>query len=198
MFVVHFVKVTNHALAMVRNGYKRISTEGNIENVSLVSLVFFRWMNIVFGTGNERALEEDDFLPLSEENFTSKLTEQLQTEWKKESAKCKPKDKRPKLWKCVLKTLSVKEMMIIILTTALFSISDLLQPLFLGYLISALTSAEPQNTYLLYGCALAMGITALVGCLSLQHFDYRCELLGIRISSALKGLIYHKVSITER
>ena len=180
---------------MARNGYKRISTEGETENVSFVSLLFFQWMNSVFKIGNERALEEDDFLPLSEENFTCTLTEQLQTNWNKESAKSKSNEKQPKLWKSVLKLISVKEGMIIIFVGVLFKICSLLQPLFLGYLIFTLISTpEPQKNYLLYGCALAMGMNALISSLSRHYFLYRCELLSIRIRCSLKGLVYVKVS----
>ena len=182
---------------MAKKGYKRITTEGDIENVSFVSLLFFQWMNSVFKTGSQRPLEEDDLLPLSEENFTSSLTERLQKKWRKENTKCKGNGKRPKLWKSVIQMLSVKDYMIILFTGASFTICGLLQPLFLGYLISALTSTEPQKNDLLYGCAIAMGINALIGNLGRHQFDYRCELLGIRISSAIKGLIYRKVSTNK-
>ncbi|XP_078372054.1 ATP-binding cassette subfamily C member 4-like [Oculina patagonica] len=184
---------------MARNGYKRITTEGEKENVSFVSRLFFQWMNSVFKTGSERALEEDDLLPLSEENFTCTLTEQLQTNWKEENTKCKESGKRPKLWKSVSKMLSVKEAMIIIFTRVLCSICLLLQPLLLGYLISALISTpEPQKNYLLYGCALAMGTNAFIRCLSMHQFDYRCELLSIRIRSSLKGLVYVKILVLSK
>ena len=164
---------------------------------SFVSLLFFQWMNNVFKTGSQRPLEENDLLPLSEENLTSSLTERLHKKWRKENTKCKGKGKRPKLWKSVIKMLSVKDGMIIVFTGLLRTICGLLQPLFLGYLISGLTSAEPQHNYLLYGYALAMGIITLISGLSMHQADYRCELLGIRISSALKGLIYLKVSTNK-
>ncbi|XP_078361814.1 ATP-binding cassette subfamily C member 4-like [Oculina patagonica] len=184
---------------MARNGYKRITTEGEKENVSFVSLLFFQWMNSVFKTGSEQVLQEDDFLPLSEQNFTCTLTEQLQTNWKEENTKCKESGKRPKLWKSVFKMLSVKEGVIIIFTRVLSSICLLLQPLFLGYLIFALISTpEPQKNYLLYGCALAMGINALIRCLSMHQFDYRCELLSVRIRSSLKGLVYFKTLVLSK
>ena len=161
---------------------------------SFVSLLFFRWMNNVFKTGRRRPLEENDLLPISEENFTSSLTERLQRKWGKENTKCKANGKKPKLWKSVIKMLCLKDIMIIVFTSALYTICNLLQPLFLGYLIWSLISAEPQENYLLYICALVMGINALIRSLSMHQFDYRCELLGIRISSALKGLVYGKVS----
>ena len=179
---------------MTRNGYKRISTEGDIENISFVSLLLFQWMNSVFKSGNERPLEENDLLPLSKENFTSSLTERLQTKWRNENTKCKGNGKRLKLWKSVVKMLYVKDGMIIVFTGALYTIFNLLQPLFLGYLLSAMISAEPQENYLLYGCALAMGINALISGFSMHQMSYRCELLGMRISGALKGLVYLKVS----
>ena len=183
---------------MTRNGYKRISTRGDVRNVSFVSLLFFQWMNNVFKTGNERTLEKDDFLPLSEENFTRTVTYQLQTKWNKEITKCNSNVKGPKLWKSVLKMLSVNEGMFIIFTGMVYLTGNLLQPLFLGYLISALTSTpEPQKNLYLYGCALAMGMNALISTLNRHQFKYRCELLSIRIRSSIKGLVYVKVSPNE-
>ena len=179
---------------MARNGYKKISSDDDVEKVSFVSVLFFQWMNSIFEIGNKRALEESDFLPLSKENTTCSVTEQLLTNWKKEKAKCKENEKKPKLWKSVANMLSAQEAMTIIFSSALYSLSRLIQPLFLGYLVSALMSAEPQKTYLLYGCAFAMCITTLIGNLGMQHLCYKCEVLAIRISSALKGLIYLKVS----
>ena len=195
--VFFFSSLDCKSRVMAKNGYKRISTEGNIENVSFVSLLFFQWMNSVFKTGSQRPLEKNDLLPLSEENCTSSVTERLQTKWRIENTKSKGNGKRPKLWKSVLKMLSVQDYMIIVFTSALYTICGLLQPLFLGYLISALISAESQNNYLLYGCALAMGINGMIRSLSMHHLDFRCERLGIRISSALKGVVYLKVSTNK-
>jgi len=151
-------------------------------------------MNSIFKIGSERPLDENDFLPLSKENCASFLTDQLQQNWNKEKTKCNRNRKRPKLWKSVIKLMSVKDVMIIVFTSALKSISRLLQPLLLGSLISILMSAEPQKDNLLYGCTLALFTNAFIRALSMHQHDYRCELLGIRMSCALKGLVYQKVS----
>ena len=181
---------------MARNEYKKLSKDDadRTRNASFVSLLFFQWMNSVFKTGSERPLEEDDFLPLPKQNISGSLIEQLQTNWNDENAKSKANGKKPKLWKSVMKMLSATEVVILLLLSSLYSFSRIIQPLFLGYLMSTLMSAEPQKNYLLYGCAFAMGVNALMGCLSMHHTDYRCELLSIRLSSALKGLVYLKVS----
>ena len=179
---------------MARKGYNKISPSEDKERVSFLSLLLFQWMNSIFKIGSERPLDENDFLPLSKENSASFLTDQLQANWNKEKTKSNKNENRPKLWKSVIKLISVKDVVIIGFMHALFSISQLLQPLLLGYFISLLMSAEPKKDSLLYACTLALCINSVIGTLSMHHHDYRCELLGIRISCALKGLIYHKVS----
>ena len=179
---------------MARKGYSKISPNEDKESVSFVSLLFFQWMNSIFKTGSERPLDENDFLPLSKENSASFLTDQLQANWNKEKTKCNRNQNRPKLWKSVIKLISVKDVMIIGFMNALYSISRILQPLLLGYFISILMSADAKKDNLLYVCTLALCINSVIGALSMHHRGYRCEVLGIRISCALKGLIYHKVS----
>ena len=91
--------------------------------------------------------------------------------------------------------LSVKKVLIIVFIGVLYAIGCLLVPLFPGYLLTILISGGQQENKLFYGCALAvaMGINTLVGCFAMHHFSYQCELQGIRISSAIKGLVYRKV-----
>ena len=179
---------------MARKGYSKISPSEDKEGVSFVSLLFFQWMNSIFKIGSQRPLHGNDLLPLSKETSSTFLTNQLQAKWNEETAKCNRNQNRPRLWKCVKKLISLKDAMIIVSADALRLISTLLRPLLLGYLISILMSSEPQKDNILYGCTLALCINPIIGALCMHHYDYRCELLGIRISCALKGLIYYKVS----
>ena len=174
-----------------------MTIDKDVEKIYFVSLLLFQWMNSVFKIGSERPLDENDFLSLSRENSASILTDQLQENWNKEKTKCKRNKKRPKLWKSVIKLIAIKDVMIIVLTNVLHSISRILQPLLFGYLISILMSAEPQKDNLLYGCTLALCINSVIGGLGVHQHDYRCELLGTRMSCALKGLVYDKVSVNS-
>ena len=183
---------------MARNEYKKIPNDDENEKSGFMSHLLFNWMDSTFKTGSKRALEESDFIPLSTENTSRAATELLQANWNNEKTKCKANVKGPKLWKSVLNMLSVKDITIFLLSSALYSVCKILLPLFIGYLISVLLSSEAQNTYLLYVSALAMLITSLFGAFGLHHICYRGELTGIRMSCALKGLIYHKVSVTDR
>jgi len=153
---------------MARKGYKKISTNEDKEIVSFVSLLLFSWMNSIFKIGSERPLDENDLLSLSKENSTSFLTDQLQQNWNKEKTKCNRNQTTPILWKCVIKMIPIKDAMVIVFTSAVESISCLLQPLLLGYLISILISAEPQKDNLLYACTLALCINVVMRALSMH------------------------------
>ena len=181
---------------MTRHGYDKISQDDEKapQKVGFVSYVLFQWMSSVFKTGKHRALEQSDFLPLSKENRTSFVTENLQENWREEERKCHETPRgRPKLWKSVTLTISFREVMILICMGIFRSFFRIPSPLLLGYLISSLMSTEPQQKMFLYGCALALSISSLMQKVSSQTLMYRCELMGITLSSALNGLVYHKV-----
>ena len=180
-----------------KGGYRKISGDED-KKISFVSSLFFRWMNGVLKEGSQRPLDQNDFLPLSDENSGRFVTDKLQKIWKSEKHHCKMNGKRPRLWKSVFDMLSVKDVIIILTGNVLFTTSRLLLPLFLGYLVSKLMSTEAENTYRLYACALAMCLNGLIGGLGMHQQDYRCEILGIKIGSALRGLVYHKVGTILR
>lgn len=180
---------------MAKGEYKPVFTSEQKENISLVSLLFFRWMNGVFQSGSHGTIEETDFVPLSRENTTGSLTDLLESKWNEEKANCKENGKRPKLWRSILKMVSFKDTFIIVIDHSMYTVWRLVKPLFLGYLIFSLMSAEPQKNLSLYGCVLAMCICATIGGLSVHYSSYKCDTLGIGMSSALKGLIYRKVNL---
>ena len=83
-------------------------------------------MNNVFKTGSERALQENDFLPLPEDNTSSFVITSLQAKWEKEQTKCKENVEKPRLWKSVVKMPSTKDVMLIVSTGAMFALSRIL------------------------------------------------------------------------
>ena len=89
--------------------------------------------------------------------------------------------------------ISLKDAVIILLLYVVSLLWRLFRPFFLGYLVSSLMEVEPQKSLLLYGCVMAMGICAFIGVSGVHHHSYKCDVYGIGISSALKGLIYQKV-----
>ena len=179
---------------MANNKYRKITSTEHSGSVSFFSSLFFQWMNILIKTGSERAVDENDLLPLKEENTTWFLTEELQAKWTEETANSRIQDVKPRLWKSVFKMLTARDSVIFITASIINTICRILQPLLLGYLIKSLMITRVQHNYFLYGCASLLGINELICSLSMHQFEYRCEVFGIRISSALKGLVYMKVN----
>ena len=81
----------------------------------------------------------------------------------------------------------------------LFAIGSLLSSLLIGHLIFMLMSPETHQNNILHGCMLAtaMAVNTLVGSLGMQHYAYAAEIMGIRLSNAVKGLVYRKVSTSR-
>ena len=174
-------------------GYQKLSIDGDSERIGYVSFLLFQWMNSIFEKGSKGRIDESDFEPLSRENTTEVFTNRLQTCWNEERAITKGSEQRPQLWKSVIKIISLKDAMIIVLLYLASLLWRLSRPLFLGYLVSSLVEAEPHKSFLLYGCVTAMGICAFIGATAVHLCGYQCDMYGIGISSALKGLIYQKV-----
>ncbi|RMX60383.1 hypothetical protein pdam_00024594, partial [Pocillopora damicornis] len=221
---------------MAPNGYRKISsTNDSAEKVGFVSFLFLQWMNDVMKTGSKRTLEEEDFVPLSNENTSQSATELLNKKWKEEIANSIEKKKRPKLWKSVLKMISLREAVFVVCCDVLYAIGSLLSPLLIGYLIFIspppmtlpkklvccdvlfaigsllspllighlifmLMSPETHQNNILHGCVLAtaMAVTTLVGTLGVQHTCYAAEIMGIRLSNAVKGLVYRKILLLSK
>ena len=81
---------------MPRGGYSKISSDDD-EEVSFTSALFFRWMNSVLKTGSQRPLDQDDFLPLQEENSACFVTEKFRESWENKKVHCKKNGKKPKI-----------------------------------------------------------------------------------------------------
>ena len=185
--------------------YQRLSSDGDgtssfhpAESANWLSLLSFWWMNGTFRVGAERPLTHADILPLHEEDRTRDLTENLRKEWNKhvhELNKDKACKEQPRLWKCILKTVSTREISVLTCFLILESVCRVLQPLFLGLLLHLLRSTEKDYS-LAYGCCFLLALSGLsTACI--HYTGFRLELLGMRLSSAIKGLIYLKVSYLD-
>ena len=79
-----------------KGGYRKIFGDED-KKVSFVSSLFYCWMNGVLKEGSQRPLDQNDFLPLSDENSGRFVTDKLRKSWESEKHHCKVNGKRPKL-----------------------------------------------------------------------------------------------------
>ena len=186
---------------MENKGYESIKTDDkDLENngrhpansANFLSLLTCWWMNGIFRTGNKRPLEQSDFLPLNEEDKTKVQTEKLQEQWDEHVRECSiTPGKQPKLWKCVLRILSFTEVLFLLSFWSIESVFRVTLPLALGLLLALLQSTE-RNQPLVAGCCLFIGIAGVLSATT-HYSGFRCDLLGMRLSNGLKGIVYRKV-----
>ena len=186
---------------MSKKGYETIATDEDdgtnqrshpMQSANFLSNLTLWWMNSTLKIGSKRPLNQSDLLPLHEKDRTRDLTERLQKEWNNHVRECNSTDgKQPKFWKSVFRTISCKEILYLLSFYFIESVCRVMQPLVLGLLLRLLSSTEMDRS-LIYACCSLL----LLGGLSTasRHYSaFRLELLGMRLSSAIKGIVYLKV-----
>ncbi|XP_078357372.1 ATP-binding cassette sub-family C member 4-like [Oculina patagonica] len=195
--------------AMPRKSYKKLASDEDDNDdddkknchpattANFLSILTFWWMNGLFKTGSQRPLKQSDFLPLHHKDRTRELTEQLWKTWNNHVQECNKTDGRqPKLWKCVSKTISLQEHIFPLCGLLLDSSCRVIQPLLLGLIIHLLTSKE-NRSFIIYTSAISLVVCCLPY-LYTHFIAYKYEIIGMRLSSALKGIIYLKIPLISQ
>ena len=188
---------------MSRKNYEKLADDDDDDDdnknchpattANFFSIVTFWWMNDLFKTGSQRPLKQSDFLPLHHKDNTRGLTEKLWKTWNNHVQECnKTEGRQPKLWKCVLKTINWQEYIVPWLLVFVEAICLVIQPLLLGITLHLLTSGE--NRKLTYSCA-TLFVLCFLHAPSSHIVSYKFEMLGMRLISALRGIIYLKVGL---
>lgn len=180
--------------------YEKLNTGCSLTNpkekASLFSLLTFSWLNDLLKRGNQRALENDDLPPLLEEDNNQALTENLEREW---SWNCKAAHttetwiRTAKLWRALCNLVPTSEKALVLTLASTHIVLRLLQPLFLIGLLAELIKESSVKGRWIYLYASGVCLSTWLIAISKCHCDYRSSMIGMRIRSALLGVIYKKV-----
>jgi len=180
---------------MSKRKYEPLATEeedGDEDGTCFLSELSISWMNSIFKIGSKRPLNQSDFLPLRDEDRTRDITERLQDDWDHQVKDCRSNGARqPKLWKCLMRMVSWGEISYFMSFLFVESLARVTQPLVLAWIINLLSSSEKKEPFTYVTCLLLSlsGLSAACKHLSIYGF----ELLGMRLRSALKGIVFLKV-----
>ena len=180
--------------------YEKLDTGSSLtnpkENASLLSLLTFSWLNDLLKRGNQRALENDDLPPLLEEDKNQALTKNLENDW---SRNCKPElttktwIRSAKLWRALWNLVPTSEKALVLTLAFTHIVLRLLQPLFLIGLLAELMKESSGDRRWIYLSASGVCLSTWLIAISKCHCDYRSSMIGMRVRSALLGVIYKKV-----
>ncbi|KAG5204287.1 hypothetical protein JEQ12_002263 [Ovis aries] len=166
-----------------------------LQDANFCSRLFSWWLNPLFKIGYQRKLKQDDLYSVLPEDRSQHLGEELQWYWDQEVLRAKKDAQEPSLMKAIVKCYW-KFYFILGLLTFLEEGTKVIQPIFLGKIISYVENHDPSDSAALheaYGCAAGLSACVLVWAVLHHLYFYHMQRVGMRLRVAVCHMIYHKV-----
>ncbi|XP_041637493.1 multidrug resistance-associated protein 4 [Cheilinus undulatus] len=161
---------------------------------SLLSKIFFWWLNPLFKIGYKRRLEEDDMYEVLTEDRSQNLGQDLHRYWDHEVQKATKELRPPSLSKAIIKCYW-KPYAVLGFFTLIEEVIKVIQPVILGKMIEYFENYDPDNQKALneaFGYATAMSVCT-IGLALLHHlYFYHVQRTGMKIRVAMCHMIYKK------
>lgn len=163
------------------------------DGASVFSIVFLWWLQDVLSLGNKRPLTDKDLLPLLEDYKAEVLIAKAEKYWLDELKRSQFKNRKPHLWKALIRLIPWRSGVAIIILRTLWSLSFVFLPLCLWLVLKTLNDRPNMDMKLAFIYVALLGVTSVVKALSTQHYDYLTELWALKLKVAVIGLVYKKV-----
>ncbi|GLD64868.1 multidrug resistance-associated protein 4-like protein [Lates japonicus] len=176
---------------------ERASKDGKTNpaaTASLLSKIFFWWLNPLFKIGYKRRLEEDDMYEVLTEDRSDRLGQDLQRYWDLEVQRATKDMRTPRLTKVIIRCYW-KSYAVLGFFTLVEEVIKVVQPVILGMMIQYFEKYDPNDKKALYetlGYAAALSICT-IGLALLHHlYFYHVQRAGMKIRVAMCHMIYKK------
>ncbi|XP_055398777.1 ATP-binding cassette sub-family C member 4-like isoform X2 [Bubalus kerabau] len=165
-----------------------------LQKANLCSRLFFWWLNPLFKIGHKRKLEKDDMYPVLPEDRSQRLGEELQGYWDQEVLRAQKDAREPSLMRAIIKCYG-KSYLVLGMLTCLEEGTRVVQPIFLGKMISYVENYDPNDSPALheaYGYAAGLSTCVLVWAVLHHLYFYHMQRVGMRLRVAVCHMIYRK------
>jgi hypothetical protein len=166
------------------------------DRANIISRVLLWWIVDLLWRGNKNPLNQEDLDPVREDDSAAHQTKRLEEIWNNEKISARQKNRKPKLWKAMIKYFTWQEhvhvnflMLLNVFGTGMYyySVTNLMRAI--GSNLEQGTHSP--NEYLIFIGGMTIGSFCEV--LGSQHSCLILPMLGIKARAALVGLIYKKV-----
>ncbi|KAF1371659.1 hypothetical protein PFLUV_G00270750 [Perca fluviatilis] len=161
---------------------------------SILSKIFFWWLNPLFRIGRKRKLDEDDMYEVLTEDRSDKLGQDLQRCWDHQLQMATKELRTPSLANGIIKCYW-KPYGLLGLFTLIEEVIKVIQPVILGKMIQYFENYDPDNMTALYETlGYAAGLSMCTICLALTHhlYFFHVQRTGMKIRVAMCHMIYKK------
>lgn len=173
------------------------SSESKIprDGASWLSIIFFWWMNDVLRLGSKRPLTKEDLFSLLEDYKAEAVVKKAGKCWLDELRRSQSENRKPRLWKAMLRLIPWKSAVIMIVLRTFWASSFAFQPMCLWLVLKTLNDEPNMDMKFAIMSVALLGATTLVKVISTHHYDYLTELWALKLKVALIGLVYKKVNV---
>ncbi|XP_055263306.1 ATP-binding cassette sub-family C member 4-like [Moschus berezovskii] len=165
-----------------------------LQKANFCSRLFVWWLNPLFKIGHKQKLEPDDMYSVLPEDRSQRLGEELQGYWDQEVKRARKDKQEPSLMKAIVQCYW-KSYLIWGMFTFLEEGTKVVQPIFLGKMVSYVENYDPANSAALHEAyGYAAGLSACVLLWAVLHHFYFCHIqrVGMRLRVAVCHMIYRK------
>ncbi|KAM9321307.1 ATP-binding cassette sub-family C member 4 [Gastrophryne carolinensis] len=164
-----------------------------LQSANFCSKLFFCWLNNLFIIGHKRKLEEDDMYKVLPEDRSERLGEELQWYWDDELQKAQKKGQVPRLTKAIIRC-HWKSYSLLGFFTFIEESVKVIQPIFLGNVISYFEMTDPSDAALTNAYINAAALSVCTLLLAVLHHLYFYHVLraGMKLRVAMCHMIYKK------
>lgn len=157
-----------------------------------LSHLMFSWLSATMSLGYSRPLEEND-VPLTAvgQEDTADLTMKLQNALHETATDSKGRKK--KLWRCLLRVISLLDYVTFIGTMLGDSICGFVQPVLMSFLLWELKNNPERLTRWSFVLASGIALSLFLQPFFKSHCEYAANVIASKIRSALRGIMYQKV-----
>ncbi|KAB0345164.1 hypothetical protein FD754_022090 [Muntiacus muntjak] len=166
----------------------------NVCSIGHKQASLIKWLNPLFRIGHKQKLEANDMYSVLPEDRSQSLGEELQGYWDQEVLRAQKDAQEPSLMKAIIKCYW-KSYLIWGMFTFLEEGTRVVQPIFLGKMISYVENYDPTDSAALheaYGYAAALSACVLVWAVLHHLYFYHIQRVGMRLRVALCHMIYRK------
>ncbi|XP_058809453.1 ATP-binding cassette sub-family C member 4-like [Phymastichus coffea] len=158
----------------------------------IINKIFFWWLKDIIWYGKMYDLGADDLYDTVSEDLSEPLRYDLEKAWKKELNDACVHERKPNLWKVIIKTYWWDFMKSSTLPAG-FSIITIVQPELLQVMMSYFRSMSPMTAQWAYFNATLFVVLTILRTVLFSHSLFQLYRLGMHVRIACSSLIYKKM-----
>jgi len=158
----------------------------------MLSVIFMTWMYRIIVLGRKRVLTGDDLYSLMEKDKAKNIANELEHCWADEMRSAARRTKKPRLWKALVQTFSLKLTFVLVTLRFVNSGCTLTLAVIVWYFLKVLGGSD-MDYIAAIPYVVGISIAGFMKVFTDLHNSHQSDLKGMRLKVALIGLVYKKV-----